>query len=54
MGRFDFAQRGAYPPALPTLRQAQGKHGKGACCVMVLVVFHSEMAFFGFHLCAIL
>src|SRR3970282_2202519 len=37
------AQHNAYPPALPTLRQAQGKHGKGACCVMSLVTVHSGM-----------
>ena len=42
-----------YPPArfdrlstaLPTLRQAQGKHGKGAGRVMAVVIFHTRAIF---------
>ena len=47
------AQHNAYPPArfdklsaaLPTLRQAQGKHGKGVGRVMAVVIFHTKATF---------
>jgi hypothetical protein len=39
------AQHSAYPPALPTLRQAQGRHGKGAERVMAVVIFHGKATF---------